>query len=815
MSDHAPVPALRRRLFALAVVSAMALTGCDALGGGGTEDATGTPGATSDVDGGGSASGGGSESGGGAGAVADGPTTLPEPGEVVATTTSRTRPGLELRIREPVQYDDGTVRLAVDVVNQSNEDVGLSSALPFSGRRMSLRLVDPPGPSRHWPVTDPDENRCLCSGYDDGLTVLSGATMTVEAIYDGMQEGLESVRVEAWEYAPVDDVAVRQEAAPAPTAGGATVPVVGNPDLEVAMESVQATADGTVARLRLTNVGAAQPVELSAFPTLDRLHLVDLAARDSYGRVEVEGEFVSTLPEEPEPIAVGQDLAVDVLFPTLAPSATAVSLGSPGLPLGPPVTIGQGETPDGLGLPTSTDEPTNYELASQAERYDTPLVGLADAERVPAEATGPSIPVPDVAGRLTSEAQPGWSIAVRGVVRGPGPLATVLMDMTDTGAERWWPQGLGVDDESNLGLVAVIDQAGGQRLEVFRSGTTALSAYEGEDDFSEDETNLVFALVPGLSADASTVSVDVPGFGRVDDVPVVDPTSASDTGDGVVATSMAWREAPGLRRDVLAVSRLGDGNGTLVRVRDVNADNPDTFDSPLEFDICELDLYDPASQRVFNVLDPCTGSTPAGRLGLGESLVHELRFPELPPDVEQVVVLGSGFLPSDVVAVTSGDLPWFAMLPDDAGESAGGVYAASVGPADGASIVREEDELVEVTLDNDVLFAFGSAELSPRANAVLQDVSTRIERDAVPGSIDVVGHTDSRGTDDANERLSLQRAQAVQGVLDRQLERPDVTLEVEGFGASEPVAPNEIEGRDNPDGRARNRRVTITYTVTQ
>jgi outer membrane protein OmpA-like peptidoglycan-associated protein len=33
-----------------------------------------------------------------------------------------------------------------------------------------------------------------------------------------------------------------------------------------------------------------------------------------------------------------------------------------------------------------------------------------------------------------------------------------------------------------------------------------------------------------------------------------------------------------------------------------------------------------------------------------------------------------------------------------------------------------------------------------------------------------------------------------------------------GFGSTQPVAPNETEdGKDNPDGRALNRRVEITY----
>ncbi len=53
----------------------------------------------------------------------------------------------------------------------------------------------------------------------------------------------------------------------------------------------------------------------------------------------------------------------------------------------------------------------------------------------------------------------------------------------------------------------------------------------------------------------------------------------------------------------------------------------------------------------------------------------------------------------------------------------------------------------------------------------------------------------------------------MQAALQAAVGRTDLSYEIEGRGASEPVAPNEINGNDNPDGRAENRRVEITYTV--
>ena len=37
----------------------------------------------------------------------------------------------------------------------------------------------------------------------------------------------------------------------------------------------------------------------------------------------------------------------------------------------------------------------------------------------------------------------------------------------------------------------------------------------------------------------------------------------------------------------------------------------------------------------------------------------------------------------------------------------------------------------------------------------------------------------------------------------------DASITPVGFGKTVPVAPNEIDGKDNPDGRRKNRRVNI------
>jgi OOP family OmpA-OmpF porin len=127
-----------------------------------------------------------------------------------------------------------------------------------------------------------------------------------------------------------------------------------------------------------------------------------------------------------------------------------------------------------------------------------------------------------------------------------------------------------------------------------------------------------------------------------------------------------------------------------------------------------------------------------------------------------------------------------------------------------ASVVRKGDQL-EVTLSTDVLFDFSSAALAPSARDSLTALAPRIARSASPGIVAIVGHTDSVGGEALNQALSEARAQAVRAVL--AAARPDLRFHVSGRGATQPVAPNEIAGRDNPEGRARNRRVEVTFAA--
>ena len=123
----------------------------------------------------------------------------------------------------------------------------------------------------------------------------------------------------------------------------------------------------------------------------------------------------------------------------------------------------------------------------------------------------------------------------------------------------------------------------------------------------------------------------------------------------------------------------------------------------------------------------------------------------------------------------------------------------------------ESSKQVKVTLAADVLFRFDKAALSPRARARIGEVTGRISQ-ADPQRITIVGYTDSKGSDAYNLGLSKRRAAAVAVAVRRRLGGATPRLVVRGRGEADPVAANtHKDGSDNPQGRGRNRRVTITF----
>lgn len=108
--------------------------------------------------------------------------------------------------------------------------------------------------------------------------------------------------------------------------------------------------------------------------------------------------------------------------------------------------------------------------------------------------------------------------------------------------------------------------------------------------------------------------------------------------------------------------------------------------------------------------------------------------------------------------------------------------------------------------DSAVLFEVSKFDVLPEAAAVLAEVAPALIE--AGRSIEINGHTDANGSDEYNQELSQQRAQAVADEL--LALGVDVEMTVTGHGESQPVAPNYNEdGSDDEAGQRQNRRVEI------
>ena len=166
--------------------------------------------------------------------------------------------------------------------------------------------------------------------------------------------------------------------------------------------------------------------------------------------------------------------------------------------------------------------------------------------------------------------------------------------------------------------------------------------------------------------------------------------------------------------------------------------------------------------------------------------------------------------PANSVESTAAATP--AASPSPAASGAGALTGAvSSLNADISGLnVRTTDTRTIVDLPADTLFEFDRADLTPQAATNLAKVAELI-RQSPAGAVEVIGHSDGKGDDSYNLKLSQQRAQSVVDWMRGQVGVRQREFKAVGKGEAEPVAPNEAaDGADNPAGRAQNRRVVMS-----
>jgi outer membrane protein OmpA-like peptidoglycan-associated protein len=121
---------------------------------------------------------------------------------------------------------------------------------------------------------------------------------------------------------------------------------------------------------------------------------------------------------------------------------------------------------------------------------------------------------------------------------------------------------------------------------------------------------------------------------------------------------------------------------------------------------------------------------------------------------------------------------------------------------DNLGVLIADMDRVDITVDNDVLFAFDSSTIRETAKPTLAKVVRALANNP-DKSLTVTGHTDSVGTEEYNQGLSERRAAAVKRYLVQSGIEEDRVMTY-GRGETQPLVPNDSE-----EARAMNRRVEL------
>ncbi len=159
-----------------------------------------------------------------------------------------------------------------------------------------------------------------------------------------------------------------------------------------------------------------------------------------------------------------------------------------------------------------------------------------------------------------------------------------------------------------------------------------------------------------------------------------------------------------------------------------------------------------------------------------------------------------------IAPVAAAPAPAAVVAPVAAAPAPAVAAPAAAAPAPAAPAVGAA--ATKVTYAADAFFAANSAVLKAAGKAKLDDLVGKVK--AINLEVIVaVGHTDSKGNDASNQKLSVRRAEAVKAYLvSKGIEKNRVYTE--GKGSKQPVADNKTV-----EGRAKNNRVEIEVVGTQ
>lgn len=278
------------------------------------------------------------------------------------------------------------------------------------------------------------------------------------------------------------------------------------------------------------------------------------------------------------------------------------------------------------------------------------------------------------------------------------------------------------------------------------------------------------------------------------------------------STSTSTEIGSDLQIDIYSLKRIKD-DILLLRLGATN-NSSEVFD--LGFLMAEtsdhlsgsnISLIDESSQQRYISYDQSDGkcfcSSLEGGIQAGEKADLWVAYPAPPDDIDKMTVLTP--ITPPLLDITIGNSNESIDTSDLAEPKILTLTAISDSLESDQTGRSESPEEVSIILSSDVLFETNSSSLNDEATEILEQVAQEID-DATSSTISVDGYADNTGNDSINIPLSQERAESVESTLSGLITRENISFEVEGHGAADPIADNDTE-----EGRERNRRVSVTF----
>jgi outer membrane protein OmpA-like peptidoglycan-associated protein len=318
------------------------------------------------------------------------------------------------------------------------------------------------------------------------------------------------------------------------------------------------------------------------------------------------------------------------------------------------------------------------------------------------------------------------------------------------------------------------------------------------------QSTVLWAYFEPVAA-GTVMTVEVPRVFPFENVPVTE-------GPGKVFASGTAASTPGGGLATIVSAKRADQVLT-VRLR-LAAEAGQRVDllSPY-FMFKDVFLFDPVAKRKYPLVKDTEGNFQGQPLGVkgdggsfilnwGKTTLVSLTFQAPPDTVRRADLFMPQFLPFESVTIEG-----------LGGAAVGGTEVAgtTLGLEGALKELKAEVTAAEIKIDlaADVLFDFDKASIKKEAEPSLQNLATVLN--ANPGAaVTIEGHTDAKGADAYNQTLSEQRAASVKQWLVANAKVNGANISTRGWGKTKPVSYNaKPDGSDDPEGRAKNRRVQV------